>query len=59
MSMNNRIFYNVICQEFGITGGIIIHIDENKGDLDDVHKLISENIGKYPNGVWLIVPMRS
>ena len=42
-------YYNVICEEIEITGGKVIHIDKNLGNMNDVHKLVCENISKYPN----------
>ena len=37
---------------FSILGGKVIHIDTNVGSLDEVHEVVSENVGKYPNGKW-------
>ena len=27
------------------------------GSLDEVHEVVSENVGKYPNGKWELYPM--
>lgn len=45
-------YFNIICEEIGITGNKIIHIDENFGDIEDVHKIVSENYMNYPRGKW-------
>jgi len=37
-------YYNVICEEIELTGGKVIHIDKNLGNMNDVHKLVCENI---------------
>ena len=50
-------YYNVICEEIEITGGKIIHIDKNLGNMNDVHKLVCENISKYPNAKWELYSM--
>ena len=50
-------YYNVICEEIGVTGGKIIHIDENRGTIEEVHKLVVENDDKYPNAKWELYPM--
>lgn len=50
-------YYNVICEEIEITGGKVIHIDKNLGNMNDVHKLVCENISKHPNAKWELYPM--
>lgn len=52
-----RMYFNVICEELGITGGKIIHIDENVGDIEDVHKIVCENLHKHPNAKWELYSM--
>ena len=52
-----RMYFNVICEELGITGGKIIHIDENVGDIEDVHKIVCENLLKHPNAKWELYSM--
>ena len=47
-----KMYFNVICEEFGVFGGKIIHVDKNVKDMDDVHKIVCDNILKYPNGHW-------
>ena len=49
-------YYNVICEEIGITGGKIIHVDENRGTIQEVHDLVAENIEKYPTAKWELYP---
>lgn len=56
MSMG-RMFYNLICEEICITGGKVIHIDTNVGSLEEAHKIVTENVNKYPNGKWELYPM--
>lgn len=50
-------YYNVICEEIELTGGKVIHIDKNLGNMNDVHKLVCENINKHPNAKWELYPM--
>ncbi len=45
-------YFNLICEEICLTGGKIIHIDENKESLEDVHNVVKENILRYPNAKW-------
>ena len=52
-----RMYYNVICEELGITGGKIIHIDKNVGNMEDVHKIVCEHIEKHPRAKWELYPM--
>lgn len=47
-----KVYFNIICEEISVFGGKIIHIDENVGDLDAVHKIVLDNLCKYPNGKW-------
>ena len=53
----NRQYYNVICEEISILGGKVIHIDKNVGSLDEVHKVVMDNVTKYPNCKWELYPM--
>ncbi len=55
--MNNKMYFNIICEEIEATGGKVIHIDENKSDLISIHKLVKENISKYPNAKWELYSM--
>lgn len=50
--MNNGVYFNIICEEICITGGKVIHIDKNVGEIDEVHKIVSENYKKYIGGTW-------
>lgn len=50
-------YFNVVCEELGVFGGKIIHVDKNVKDMDDVHKIVCDNIWKYPNGHWELYPM--
>ena len=50
-------YYNVICEEICVTGGKIIHIDENLGNIEEVHKLVIDNNDKYPNAKWELYTM--
>ena len=53
-----RYYFNVICEEISILGGKVIHIDENVGSLEEVHKVVMDNVTKYPNGKWELYPMQ-
>lgn len=57
MSMG-RMFYNLICEELCITGGKVIHIDTNVDSLEEAHKIVTENVNKYPNGKWELYPIQ-
>ena len=50
-----RMFYNLICEELCITGG---KVDTNVGSLEEVHKIVTDNADKYPNGKWELYPMQ-
>ena len=52
------IYYNLICEELCVTGGKVIHVDTNVGTLEEVHKIVTENADKYPNGKWELYPMQ-
>lgn len=52
-----RYYFNVICEEISILGGKVIHIDKNVDSLEDVHKIVVDNVNKYPNGKWELYPM--
>ena len=56
MVKNN--YYNVICEELSIFGGKIIHIDKNVPNMDEVHKIVLENIDKFPNAKWELYQMQ-
>lgn len=46
------VYFNLICEEMGITGGKVIHIDVNVETMEDVHKIVCEQVNKYPNAKW-------
>ena len=52
-----KLYFNLICEEMSITGGKVIHIDTNVGTMEDVHKIVCEQIAKYPNAKWELYPM--
>jgi len=52
MMMGGNMYFNIICEELCITGGKVIHVDRNVGEIDEVHKIVSDNYRKYPNGKW-------
>ena len=52
-----RTYFNLICEEVEATGGKVIHIDKNAGDMEEVHKIVCEHIEKYPNAKWELYPM--
>lgn len=35
--MTSKGYYNVICEEMGDFGGKIIHVDTNRGSIQEVH----------------------
>ena len=49
-------YFNLVCEEIAITGGKVIHIDENIGDIEDVHKKVIDNFKKYPDAKWELYP---
>ena len=54
---DKKLFFNVICEEMGITGGKVIHMDTKKGDIEEVHKLVTDNLERYPNAKWELYPV--
>lgn len=52
-----KMYFNLICEELEVTGGKVIHIDKNIGNMDDVHIIVKENIEKFPNAKWELYPM--
>lgn len=57
MTMSERMYYNIICEEMGITGGKIIHVDETKGTLQEVHEIVDLYSKKHPHAKWEMHPM--
>ena len=56
-TMYKTMYFNVICEEMSCVGGKVIHIDKNVGDLDEVCKLLRDNIDRFPAGKWELYPM--
>lgn len=50
-------YFNLVCEEIGVTGGKIIYIDKNLGDMEDVHKIVCEHLEEHPNAKWELYPM--
>nr|DAP75955.1 MAG TPA: hypothetical protein [Caudoviricetes sp.] len=44
-------FFKVICEEVDVFGKQI-HVDQNFGTIEEVHKFVKERLHKYPNGKW-------
>lgn len=40
-------YFNVVCEELGIFGGKIIHVDKNVKDMNDVHKIVCDTPQSY------------
>ena len=40
-----------------VFGGKIIHVDENAGNLDEVHNIVLANMNAHPNAKWELYPM--
>lgn len=51
-------YFNLICEEICILGGKIIHIDQNVSNMEEVHKIVCDNIGKFPNAKWELYPIQ-
>lgn len=49
-------FLRVVCMDLN---GIcpIIHTDANRKTMDEVNEFITVGMDKYPNGVWVVMPM--
>lgn len=45
----DKLYFNIIREDKSIPRGKIIHIDENKGDIEETHKTVSDNYPKYQN----------
>ena len=52
MTMGGSVYFNIICEELCFTGGKVIHVDKNVGEIGEVHKIVDENYRRYPNGKW-------
>lgn len=52
-----KMYFNLVCEEMGLTGGKVIHIDKNAGDMEEVHRIVCEHIEKHPNAKWELYPM--
>lgn len=57
MTMSERIYYNIICEEIGVTGGKVIHVDENRGTLQEVHDVVDTYSREHPRAKWEMHPM--
>lgn len=55
--MFERMYFNVVCEEMSVFGGKIIHVDENAGNLDEVHDIVLANMNAHPNAKWELYPM--
>lgn len=55
--MKKDVYFNIICEEIGITGGKIVHVDENRGDIEEIHKIVDDNYRNYPNAKWELYVM--
>lgn len=51
-------FYNLICGELSIIGGVVIHHEVNHGSLDEVHNYIDEHFDEHPDAKWILIPMQ-
>ena len=51
------VYYNLICSEIAPTGGAIIHMDVNKGNMDEVHSCVLNNLELFPNALWTLIPI--
>ena len=51
-------FYNLICGESSIIGGVVIHHEVNHGSLDEVHDYIDKHFNEHPDAKWILIPMQ-
>lgn len=56
-SNDGCVYYNLICSEIASTGGAIIHIDVNKGSMEEVHNCVLSNMNSFPNALWTLIPI--
>lgn len=56
MMSGKIVYFNIICEEIGITGGKIIHIDKNVKNEEEMCSIFFNNVFKYPNAKWEIYP---
>lgn len=54
MASGETMYFNMICEEIGVFGGKVIHIDKILGSKEEVHEFFWENVFKYPNAKWEI-----
>jgi hypothetical protein len=58
MMMNGEtMYYNIICEEIGVTGGKMVYVDENRGTLEEIHEIVNIYSKKHPNAKWEMYPM--
>lgn len=54
--MGETIFYKVVCINDNDVFEYRIEEDTNKSTLDEVNDFVKQNIDKYPNCKWLLLP---
>ena len=54
--MCETIFYKVVCINDNDVFEYRIEEDTNKSTLDEVNDFVKQNIDKYPNCKWILLP---
>lgn len=66
MTSGKTMYFNIICEELCATGGKIIHVDENRGNLQEIHDIVDtytlERIKHSEESIerikWELYPMK-
>lgn len=45
-------YFIVTCEEMDMFDGKIIHINQKAKNIEEVHKIVTNNINKYPLAHW-------
>lgn len=56
MIENRKNFYTLICMEFGIFGGLIIHAEVNVGSVIEAHEYVLAHLYDHPTASWCLKP---
>ena len=54
--MENNVFFKIVCIDDNNVFEYRINEDTNRKTLDEIHEFVKQNINKYPNCKWLLLP---
>lgn len=55
--MDDDRFYKVVAFDDNGVMEFRVLVDSNVGTIQEIHKFVDENIGKYPSCKWLLLPI--